>query len=71
MSLVLSALAVWLVASLLSGLFIGCFCSLNGLWRDDQAGAVAKRANGPMPELAARHRRGGETQAASSQLAEA
>ena len=69
MSLVLSALAVWFVASLLSGLCIGHFCSLNDLGRDDQAGAVANPAIGPSLELAAWHRPGGETPAASAELA--
>lgn len=70
MSLVLYGLVVWFVASVISGLFIGCFCALNELWRDE-AGVVVGMAIEPSPDAVVWNRLGGGTPAPSAELARA
>ena len=52
MSLVLYGLVVWLLASVVSGLFIGYFCAFNELWRDE-ASVVLDTAAGLVVDEAA------------------
>ena len=70
MSLVLYWLVVWFFASVVSALFIGYFCSLNELWRDE-AGVVVGTAIGTTRDRTASHRLGGGTTAPSADLARA
>jgi hypothetical protein len=52
MSLLLYGLVAWLLASVVSGLFIGYFCAFNELWRDE-AGVVLGTATGSVLDEAA------------------
>jgi hypothetical protein len=70
MSLVLYGLVVWFLASVVSGLFIGYFCSLNELWRDE-ADVAGETAIGPTLDAAASYRLCGGTTTPSAELARA
>ena len=52
MSLVLYGLVVWLLASVVSGLFIGFFCAFNELWRDEDRVVVGTATGAVLDEAA-------------------